>query len=76
MENFGLNKDYKKIDFANVSVEELAVISGGSGTGMIPGVGYPTPPTYPGNYPIGPIYFQSNQPNNYTPTTDSGTNYA
>lgn len=31
MKNFGLDKNYNQIDFEEVSIEELQVISGGSG---------------------------------------------
>lgn len=49
MKNFSLDKSYQQIDFDQVSVEELQVISGGSGgytsshyPGGIPGMPGPT----------------------------------
>jgi hypothetical protein len=39
MQSFGIDKNYEEINFEQVTVEDLQVISGGSGSGMTPMTG-------------------------------------
>ena len=67
MNNFALDRNYDQINFEEISVAELEVISGGSG-GL--GGSWPTPipptwPTYP-FWPTGiPPYFPPSDPITY-----------